>query len=197
MAVSFVAYKGKWPRYCGWLLSWRNSLIPLIVIYPNFSPLRGPSDRRPERDGKTAWVRAYKASHVYPLKGNLCPVNNLSPSPTKVARFFSYLYDRDPLQRGSKIRKTAPFKFSSQSSDRFTLLLQLLFLRFSFFFSILNEREDFVQLFPLSCTILRAFLSPLHTKGTLERSSQPEKQPPNIQCKERRSLNFPSTNCLD
>lgn len=141
MAVSFVAYKGKWPRYCGWLLSWRNSLIPLIVIYPNFSPLRGPSDRRPERDGKTAWVRAYKASHVYPLKGNLCPVNNLSPSPTKVARFFSYLYDRDPLQRGSKIRETAPFKFSSQSSDRFILLLQLLFLRFSFFFLYFKRKR--------------------------------------------------------
>lgn len=52
-------------------------LIRLIVIYPNFSS-PSSSDRRPGRDVKTAYVRVHKASHVYPLKGNLCPVNNLS-----------------------------------------------------------------------------------------------------------------------
>ena len=131
---SFATYKGKWPRYCGWLPSRRNSPIRLIVIYPNFSPLSCvPSDRRPGRDGKTACVRVHKASHVYPLKGNLYPVNNLSSLANRRSHDSSplfVLYDREyPLQQDPKFTESTRFKFSRFSTSLPFSSLPLMLLR--------------------------------------------------------------------
>lgn len=115
--VTGVDSKGdKWPRYRRWLLSARSSHSSRRNLSELFAPFSYPLDRRPRRDRKAACVCVHGASHVYPPKGNLCSVNNLSSLVDERSCNFFTIPSPGSFVTKSQVRGGATFTFHRRHS---------------------------------------------------------------------------------